>query len=234
MSRFSYRNKKDTTTIGAKTHPFSKMPLFKTIQPNPETTILVWKISESYDEFISQINLNSKSLNRLQNMKSELHQRGFLSIRKLLETAGYSDFDLSYDLSGKPHLDDNKFISISHSNQFSAIIISNQKVGIDIEKQREKIITIADKFALEQLNKEFTQNYIQKLTIIWGAKEAIFKIENQKGISFKDHILLQNFEIENQNAIAILNFEGNTKNFDVQFIEIEDFTLVWVFEGSSN
>jgi hypothetical protein len=30
-------------------------------------------------------------------MKSEMHQRGFLSVRKLLQTAGYTDFDLYYD-----------------------------------------------------------------------------------------------------------------------------------------
>jgi hypothetical protein len=50
-------------------------------------------------------------------MKSELHQRGFLSVRKLLQEASYNDFDLSYDELG-PHLKDGKHISITHSYQF--------------------------------------------------------------------------------------------------------------------
>jgi phosphopantetheinyl transferase len=50
---------------------------------------------------------------------------------------------LYYD-EGKPHLKDDKYISISHSHHFSAIIVS-KSVGIDIELQREKIIRIADK-----------------------------------------------------------------------------------------
>ncbi len=87
-----------------------------------------------------------KNRTRLEGMKSELHQRGFLSVRKLMQEAGYNDLDLYYDEFGKPHLKDDKYISITHSHHFSAIIISDESVGIDIELQREKIIRIADKF----------------------------------------------------------------------------------------
>jgi phosphopantetheinyl transferase len=38
----------------------------------------------------------------------------------------------------------------SHSHHFSAIIVSNETVGIDIELQRDKIIRIADKFVDEE------------------------------------------------------------------------------------
>jgi hypothetical protein len=55
------------------------------------------------------VQLNEKNCIRLEGMKSEMHQRGFLS--KLLQTAGYTDFDLYYDELGKPHLKDDKYIS---------------------------------------------------------------------------------------------------------------------------
>ena len=206
------------------------MPLFKTIQFNSETTILIWKISESTETLFSEVDLNSTSMIRIENMKSELRKREFLSIRKLLRVAGYSDFDLHYDNAGKPHLSDQKFISISHSHQFAAIIISDKKVGIDIEKQKEKIISIADKFSVEDLDKNVKQKYIQKLTVIWVAKEAVFKIENQPGISFKNHILVNDFEITQRKATAVLKFMDKTKLFEVYFLEIEDFVLVYVFE----
>ena len=64
----------------------------------------------------------------------------------LLLEAGYTDFDLFYDKFGKPHLKDGKEISITHSYNFSGIIVGNSPVGIDIEKQREKILRIARKF----------------------------------------------------------------------------------------
>jgi phosphopantetheinyl transferase len=167
-------------------------------------------------------------------MKSELHQRGFLSIRKLLQEAGYNDFDLYYDESGKPHLKDGKFISITHSFNFSAIIISEQKVGIDIEMQREKIIRIADKFVnekeLSRLKSFDNLDYIKKLTVKWGVKESIFKIRNEKGISFKDHIQVNIFEIEDKKTTAILEMENVKHKFSIHFEEIEEYILVYAFE----
>ena len=62
-------------------------------------------------------------------MKSELHQRGFLSVRMLLVEFGYTDEDLVYDSFGKPHLKDGKHISITHSYNFSAVVISSKAVG---------------------------------------------------------------------------------------------------------
>ena len=65
-----------------------------------------------------------------------------------MQLEGYKDKDLYYDYMGKPHLHDGRHISITHSYEFTGIIIvsSKEKVGIDIEKQRDKIIRIAKKF----------------------------------------------------------------------------------------
>ena len=214
----------------------NNMPLYKTINFNSTTQILVWKISESYAELFDTVVLNDKNRLRLDGMKSEMHQRGFLSVRKLLQQAGYTDLDLYYDESGKPHLKDkdDKHISITHSHEFSAIIVSDQTVGIDIELRREKIIRIADKFVnekeLSRLKFSNEDDYIRKLTVKWGAKEAIFKIRNQKGISFKDHIKVQAFEMEDTLATAALHFDGIIKDFNIHFEEMEGFTLVYALE----
>ena len=210
------------------------MPLYKTINFSSTTQILVWEITESYEQLFDEVQLNEKNLLRLSGMKSQLHQRAFLSVRKLLQEAGYSDFDLYYDESGKPHLKDGKFISISHSHELSAIIISDQKTGIDIEMQREKIIRIADKFVnnkeLHRLKSFDDQDYIKKLTVKWGAKEAIFKIRNEPGISFKDHIQVNSFEIRDKKTTALLEIENTKQQFSIYFEEIENFTLVYAFE----
>jgi len=206
------------------------MPLYKKIEFNPATTIYVWKITEPLEQLFQEVSLNPKCQSRIQGMKSELHQRGFLSVRKLLNEAGYTDFDLYYDEFGKPHLQDGKHISITHSYQFSSIIISDGIVGIDIELQREKIIRIADKFCdseFEYLDREKTAEYIKKLTVIWGAKEAIFKIRNEKGISFKDHIAVDEFDLNQTQATTNLHFGGLHKVFNIYFEELEGFTLVY-------
>jgi phosphopantetheinyl transferase len=210
------------------------MPLYKVIHFNANTQILIWKITESFQELLEQVILNDSNQKRLNGMKSEMHQRAFLSVRKLLQEIGHTDLDLYYDEFGKPHLHGEKHISITHSHEFSAIIISDKTVGIDIELQREKIIRIADKFInpteLKRLKSNSNKDYIKKLTVKWGAKEAIFKIRNEKGISFKDHIKVNAFEIQDTKAIAELHFDNITKEFKIYFEEIEDFTLVYAFE----
>ena len=206
------------------------MPLYKTITLNDKTKILVWKITESFEQLFAEVQLNDKNTIRLNSMKSQMHQRGFLSVRKLLQEAGYTDFDLYYDEFGKPHLHDGKHISITHSHVFSAIILSDEIVGIDIELQREKIIKIADKFNNCAINYLTLEDYIKKLTVIWGAKEAIFKIRNEAGISFKDHIKVKGFEIYENETLAELHFNSIIKEFKIYFEEFENFTLVYAFE----
>lgn len=204
------------------------MPLYKKILHDSETTIYIWKISETLDKLLSDVNLNQHSQNRFNNMKSELHQRGFLSVRKLLQLANYSDFDLYYDTSGKPHLTDQKYISISHSHFMSAIIISNNPVGIDIEILKDKVLKIAPKFMdarlLDQLSEE---DKIKKASTIWGIKETVFKIMNQTGISFFEHIFEDNFHLIDKKTKANLVFNGETTNFEIFFDEIENYILVW-------
>jgi phosphopantetheinyl transferase len=211
------------------------MPLYKTIIFSPTTQILVWEITESFEELLGKVVLKEKTQVRLNKMKSEMHQRAFLSVRMLLKEVGYTDFELHYEQFGKPYFLDGKHVSITHSHHFSAIIISDETVGIDIEMQREKIIRIADKFVNEtELNrlKIFdSQDYIKKLTVKWGAKEAIFKIRNEKGISFKDHIQVNPFEIEDQKTTAILEIENTKQQFSIYFEEFEEFTLVYAFEN---
>ena len=209
------------------------MPLFKTINHNTNTQILIWKITEPFSELFEQVTLNETNAIRLNGMKSEIHQRAFLSVRKLMNLAGYTDFDLYYDRFGKPHLHDGKHISITHSHEFSALIISDETVGIDIELQREKILRIADKFTNSEflyLEPEKLQEYNRKLTVIWGAQEAIFKIRNEKGISFKNHIKINTFELEQEQTTAELHFDSLIKDFKIYFEELENFTLVYALE----
>ena len=209
------------------------MPLFKTILHDSNTEILVWKITETLEQLLLEVVLNEKSKARLAGMKSVSHQCGFLSVRKLLQEKGYTDFDLYYDEFGKPHLQDSRHISISHSHDFSTIILSDQNCGIDLEMQRQKIITIAHKFAeheFEFLKDVSEKNYIRQLTVIWGAKESVFKIRNEVGISFRDHIHVAPFSIKMKQSVALLKFDSLNINYNIFFEEVEHFTLVYAFQ----
>ncbi|MCC4211716.1 4'-phosphopantetheinyl transferase family protein [Leeuwenhoekiella parthenopeia] len=206
------------------------MPLFKTITPNPTTSIYIWKVEEPLEDLEQNVNLTSHCRARLESMKSELHRRGFLSIRHLLHEAGYTDQDLYYTDNGKPHLRDGKYISITHSYNFTAIIVSDDtEVGIDIEMQRDKILRIASRFTpLKEYHTLANEDaLIRKLTIVWGAKESLYKIYGVKGISFLKHIYVEDFDFEDSKTTASISYEGNKSNYAIDFLEFEGFTCVY-------
>lgn len=209
------------------------MPLFKKIHVNDSTTVFVWKIEEDFNWLFRNTEMKDVSLARLEKMKSESHQRGFLSVRHLLNEAGYTDFDLFYDENGKPNLKDGKHISITHSHNFSAIIISTQNVGIDLELQRDKIVRIADKFVdfeFSYLNKD-TEDYIRELTVIWAAKEAKYKMCNSRSLSFKDDMKVEKFDLNIGKGKASVCQNEFEKAFSFSFEEFEKFTLVYALEN---
>ncbi|WP_299383651.1 4'-phosphopantetheinyl transferase superfamily protein [uncultured Lacinutrix sp.] len=206
------------------------MPLYKSISVNSQTTVKIWKIEESYTELITPLNLKEESLNRVNGMKSQLHQRGFLSVRHLLRAFGYTDQDLFYDDNGKPHLKDGKHISITHSFTFSGVIVGDKEVGIDIEKQRDKIAVIAKKFVdyeFEYLS-ELDTDYINRLTVIWGIKESLYKLFATPGMLFREHFLVIPFMMEDRETLCWIDYKMKKYRYNSYFLEFEGFTCAYV------
>ncbi|MDC8002743.1 4'-phosphopantetheinyl transferase superfamily protein [Aureisphaera galaxeae] len=202
------------------------MPLYKTITVNDRTNVLIWKIEESFEELSDGISLTQHCRSRVDGMKSDLHRRGFMSVRHLLKEVGYTDHDLYYDDKGKPHLQDGKKISITHSYTFSGIIVSEDEVGIDIEMQRPKILKIAHKFTpIEEYRTLANDDAVmRKLTMVWGAKESLYKSFAEKGVSFLQHIYVNDFRLDSMETVAEVGFEGRLEKYHVWFMEFEGFT----------
>ncbi len=208
------------------------MPLYKSLTIDKKTKVLIWKIEESFNHLNKNILLSDKSQIRVDGMKSELHQRGFLSVRHLLKEAGYSDSDLIYDEFGKPHLKDGKHISITHSFIFSGIIISDDvSVGIDIEKQRDKILKIASKFTpvKEYETLENHDDLVRKLTIVWGAKESLYKIYGKKKLLFLHHIYIEDFKFSDKKTNGEIRYEEKVSSYVIHFLEFEGFTCTYAY-----
>ncbi|MFN4027332.1 MAG: 4'-phosphopantetheinyl transferase family protein [Flavobacterium sp.] len=210
------------------------MPLLEIKALNRNTTLYVWKITESFDELFRTVALKDVSLARLESMKAESHQKGFLSVRRLLMEAGYTDFDLYYDDFGKPHLADGKHISISHSNNFSVIVTSSENIGADLEILKDKTIKLAPRFMdVSHLKGLTASDLLKKATVVWGIKESVFKIKNEVGISFKDHIFESDFSLADQQCKVTLKFNNKEEYFDVIFDFIEDYVFVCAFNSVS-
>ena len=46
---------------------------------------------------------------------------------------------------------------------------------------------------------------IAKATVVWGVKESVFKLKNEKGISFPNHISESPFQLEDKKGKAHLH-----------------------------
>lgn len=200
------------------------MPLHKIITKPNDTSVYIWHITEPEIVLRSGIKLRENSLRRLSFMSSEIHRKGFLSIRQLLKTAGYTDADLTYNASGKPVLSDGFFISISHSFDYSAIAISKQKIGIDVERIRDKVKNIASKFIkYEQIDVQ-SNHVARELTKIWCVKESVYKIEDVAGLSFRKNIYVR----PNGSAVCIADSKWFT--YRAEYVDLDNYQLAFVLK----
>ncbi|GLB48426.1 4'-phosphopantetheinyl transferase family protein [Neptunitalea lumnitzerae] len=208
------------------------MPLYKTITVNTSTKVLIWNIEESFETLLDGVVLTPQCQDRVAGMKSDIHRRGFLSVRHLLQKFGYTAHDLFYDANGKPHLKDGNYISITHSFEYAAVIVStSHDVGIDIEMKRAKIIRIAPKFTTLKDYAHLTneEQLVEKLTKVWCAKESLYKIYATPGLSFLQHINVFNFKEDALATSGEINYNHTQTLYDIAFLEFGGFMCAYAY-----
>ena len=108
------------------------MPVINDLNLSPKTRVVIWEINESIQDLESKVVLSQYSLKLLNQKKSEIQKKQFLAIRNIFKLLSIEDNEVKYDKVGKPIFSQNIILSISHSGNYAAVIISDQSVGIDI------------------------------------------------------------------------------------------------------
>lgn len=93
-----------------------------------------------------------------------------------------SDKDIKYNEHGKPYFEHGKYFSVSHSGNIAVLAVSDDEIGIDIERLRkpnERII----RRCFTEAEAEFAEKSNQNFTRIWTEKEAVLKLLG-KGLAF--------------------------------------------------
>ncbi|MGZ5220203.1 MAG: 4'-phosphopantetheinyl transferase family protein [Chitinophagaceae bacterium] len=201
------------------------MPIFFQHQINETTRLGIWKIEENEDFFKSKV--------PLQRDVTHPHKRlQHLAGRFLLQFL-FPDFP--YELiriadTRKPFLPNEQYhFSISHCGIYAAAIVSrNHRVGIDIEIPVEKIVRIREKFLHKEEIIHFPESDIQKLTLFWSAKEAVFKWYGDGGVDFREHIQLQQI-CEEENTIDCFFVKAN-QQLAAHYRQFHQLTLVWIVD----
>ena len=164
------------------------MPLKQRVNIDEKTQILIWNIEEPLEVLKKNIKLSKADEVRFQNRKIVSHQKQFMASRRLLVEAGLSPYNLYHDPFGIPLLESGQQLSISHTKNLAGIALGNKPLGIDLEIFRPKIERIATRFLHDQesfaLQGKVT---IEKLTLIWTAKEALYKALKRKESFFQSN-----------------------------------------------
>ena len=203
------------------------MPIIRIIKPNDNTIVGIWKITETLDNLSKSVSLSSISKELLKNRKSRVHKLQFLSVRAILLELGYSVDSLSYQ-DNMPILNDSKKISISHSNLFSCVIISDLRVGIDVQQEdNNKIRTIAKKFIGYETS-YLTHDDFKRKSIIWNIKESIYKIANIIGLDYKTHLLVVPFNLCDNFTYAWLIYKNLKERYASYFFTIENYSFAYL------
>lgn len=205
------------------------MPLILSKNPNPNIAIYVWKLTEKLEELQPLLTLNESEKRYLAKVSNNKRKREWIVVRVLLRQIFKKKINIAYTKHGKPYLSDisEKNISISHSKNYVAIILSNNtvKIGIDIESIAERIEKIVHKFLTPS---EVSWADSQEImTICWGAKEAIFKIY-ETALDFHD-ILIKPFSLADLFLEATVTKNSQQQIFKVFFEKIENDRLTYTF-----
>ena len=175
----------------------------------------IWEISES----INDLKALTKGV-KLDQIKSQKRKLEILAVRALLEKM-CGNVKLNYNKYGAPILDNKKKISISHSKQLVAIIVSEFNSAIDTETITNRILKIKNKFISTNDNINDSQ---EDLTIAWSTKECIFKWHQKGNLNFKDDISIKC--IDHSTKTIEVSFDKNL--FILNFLKINNHILVYV------
>jgi len=144
------------------------MPFLKKFIINDKTNIKLWKVMIG-ELSPKELNNDEKKLFKLK--KSNVLREQFLATRKILALEN-SDYIITYDPDGKPSLNSEFNISISHSHEIAALVLSNnRKIGLDVQLKESKILNIQNKFLnnFDLLIIEYVSS-IYILSMLWTSK----------------------------------------------------------------
>jgi phosphopantetheinyl transferase len=187
--------------------------------------LAVWKIEESEEDLEKNLPLTLGQRQALATRKTVNGRQGYLAVRSALVSLGIRLEELITTEEGIPQLPEG-FCSLSHSDQYAAAVYAQEKVGIDVEAYRPKILRIAKKFTHKN-ELAFLKNLdqIKALTRLWTAKEAIYKALKKAGLSFSEQIELMPFDLYDPSGSAKVYLEEQLCTVQLQFSTFDQHEL---------
>ncbi len=208
------------------------MPIISIQNISSDIILGIWKITETKADFMNMLGNHlidpSKPTNPAENVG--LH---WYASRVLLQNLfDAHKIEIHKNEANKPTLfinDEKYFISISHSYEYVGIMFSRtHEIGLDIEKIDERINRVSRKF-LNENEQLFAESKLSK-TLIWSAKESVYKWYGKKELDFKEHMQAYPFIAEDK---GIFNFKLSKNEFekeiDIHYYLIDNYVITYCY-----
>jgi len=206
------------------------VPIFFQHQINETTRLGIWKIEETEEFFLGNVPLQKEVTHPHKRLQ---HLAGRFLLQFLFPDFPYELIRIADTL--KPYLPDEQYhFSISHCGDYAAAIVSsNQRVGIDIETPSGKVERIKEKFLSEEeisnfefRISKFAMHNLASLTLLWSAKESVFKWYGNGKVDFRQHIQLQKNNDSNETINCL--FGRTNQLLIIHYRQFEHLVLAWV------
>lgn len=158
--------------------------------------------------------LKKNKINKLLKNKKKKSIIGELLLCNILKdkyNLDYECLDFTYYYFNKPYISNinNLFFNISHSNELVMCAVSENEIGVDIEKIRKTDINTISFFATENEKEYILKDKIEvykRLFKIWVLKEAYFKMLGSTLFDMKsvEFIINDNVYCSNKNVNILL------------------------------
>jgi len=190
----------------------------------------IWHLSEQVEILEQELfnELCNEDKEKYDKFKSDSRKKEWLAARILLKELKKSPFaiTITYNDACKPVIADEN-ISISHSRDYVAIILSSKKqVAIDIEKVSSKTRKIIHKFLSENEQENFNIEDEKITSLLWSAKESVYKYFSKKNLPFIDGIKILPAKIENKGELNAILLNETTLTVNYEFIEDNVLTYI--------
>ncbi len=206
------------------------MPVIQKIAHQDGQRSAVWDVKEDEFALLEMAALNQADADAYALITNPGRRLEWLAVRVLLKEFYPSPPSIIYKDNGKPFFANcPDKISISHSGKMVAIALNSEETpGIDIERLHPRILKIANRFTGEKEKEYLGANpSIEQLTIVWGAKEVMFKVYSLGEVSFKTELMLQPFKLSTEGILNGFIYKGKRPiTVPMNYKQINDFILI--------
>ena len=193
-------------------------------------SVALWDIVETEEQLMSLLGNDAVVAEELIPFTSTKRRLEYLASRCALNELVGSEQHVCYHPNGAPYLANNpRNISISHTGHYALVAIHpTDKVGIDIERIGDKVGRVRHKFlSHEELDAVDARSEKIHLTILWAAKEAMYKVMGVETVEFTEQIRIEPFTpYMDGEIVAHETASANKKDYKLQYKVYPEFVIV--------